>query len=111
MARGTRRRKQSVADKAAAKNPKDGNPKSMVIRIGAGEVGTSVSQLVTDVRHVMEPDTAVRLKVQHSTLLSLVEALLMCHAGTTSQQAERLRDDVRSPWRHSSSSILPFRVR
>jgi hypothetical protein len=61
--RTARRKKQSAVDKQAGK-PKDGNPKSMVIRIGAGEVGTSVSQLVTDVRHVMEPDTAVRLKVR-----------------------------------------------
>lgn len=38
-------------------------PKSMVIRIGAGEVGSSVSQLVKDVRQVMEPNTASRLKV------------------------------------------------
>ncbi|KAH6632235.1 Brix domain-containing protein [Chaetomium tenue] len=41
-------------------NSKD--PKSMVIRIGAGEVGTSISQLATDVRRVMEPGTATRLK-------------------------------------------------
>lgn len=38
-------------------------PKSMVIRVGASQVGTSVSQLVKDVRQMMEPDTAVRLKV------------------------------------------------
>ena len=38
-------------------------PKSMVIRIGAGEVGSSVSQLVKDVRDMMEPGTASRLKV------------------------------------------------
>lgn len=38
-------------------------PKSMVIRIGAGEVGPSVSQLVKDVRAMMEPSTASRLKV------------------------------------------------
>lgn len=38
-------------------------PKSMVIRIGAGEVGPSVSQLVRDVRSMMEPGTASRLKV------------------------------------------------
>jgi ribosome biogenesis protein SSF1/2 len=61
--RSARRKKQSAHDKQVQK-AKDGNPKSMVIRIGAGEVGTSVSQLVTDVRHVMEPDTAVRLKVR-----------------------------------------------
>lgn len=39
------------------------SPKSMVIRIGASEVGSSVSQLVKDVRLMMEPDTASRLKV------------------------------------------------
>lgn len=38
-------------------------PKSMVIRIGAGEVGPSISQLVSDVRLMMEPGTASRLKV------------------------------------------------
>lgn len=44
-------------------------PKSMVIRIGAGEVGPSVSQLVKDVRSVMEPDTAIRLKERRSNRL------------------------------------------
>lgn len=38
-------------------------PKSMVIRVGASQVGSSVSQLVKDVRLMMEPHTAVRLKV------------------------------------------------
>lgn len=51
---------------SAAKGKKmDGQPKSMVIRMGAGEVGASVSQLVKDVRLVMEPNTASRLKVCH----------------------------------------------
>lgn len=44
-------------------------PKSMVIRIGAGEVGPSVSQLVRDVRAMMEPDTASRLKERRSNRL------------------------------------------
>lgn len=61
--RSNQRKRQSVNDKAT-KKPNDGKPKSMVIRIGAGEVGASVSQLVKDVRQVMEPDTAVRLKVR-----------------------------------------------
>lgn len=64
MARGSsQRKKQSLTDRERAKKPQNGQPKSMVIRIGAQEVGSSVSQLVQDVRHVMEPDTAVRLKV------------------------------------------------
>lgn len=45
------------------------DPKSMVIRIGAGEVGPSVSQLVTDVRRVMEPGTASRLKERKANRL------------------------------------------
>ncbi|KAL2264130.1 hypothetical protein VTK26DRAFT_1999 [Humicola hyalothermophila] len=48
-------------------NPRD--PKSMVIRIGAGEVGTSVSQLAADVRRVMEPGTASRLKERKANRL------------------------------------------
>ncbi|EON64879.1 hypothetical protein W97_04113 [Coniosporium apollinis CBS 100218] len=47
----------------------DRSPKSMVIRIGAGEVGPSVSQLVKDVRQVMEPGTAARLKERRSNKL------------------------------------------
>ena len=44
-------------------------PKSMVIRIGAGEVGPSVSQLVKDVRLMMEPGTAARLKERRGNRL------------------------------------------
>lgn len=44
-------------------------PKSMVIRVGASEVGHSVSQLVKDVRRMMEPDTASRLKERRSNKL------------------------------------------
>ncbi|KAK0627557.1 Brix domain-containing protein [Immersiella caudata] len=53
-----------------------GDPKSMVIRIGAGEVGTSVSQLVTDVRRVMEPGTASRLKERKANRLK--DYVTMC---------------------------------
>lgn len=35
----------------------------MVIRIGAGDVGSGISQLVKDMRSVMEPETASRLSV------------------------------------------------
>ncbi|KAL8911826.1 MAG: hypothetical protein Q9171_003094 [Xanthocarpia ochracea] len=44
-------------------------PKTMVIRMGAGEVGSSVSQLVRDVRSMMEPGTASRLKERKSNKL------------------------------------------
>lgn len=45
------------------------DPKSMVIRIGAGDVGSSISQLATDVRRVMEPSTATRLKERKANRL------------------------------------------
>ncbi|KAJ1334208.1 ribosome biogenesis protein SSF1/2 [Microdochium nivale] len=45
------------------------DPKSLVIRIGAGEVGSSVSQLSKDVRQVMEPGTASRLKERRGNSL------------------------------------------
>lgn len=45
------------------------DPKSLVIRIGAGEVGASVSQLASDVRGVMEPGTASRLKERRANRL------------------------------------------
>ncbi|KAB5572167.1 Brix domain-containing protein [Coniochaeta sp. 2T2.1] len=45
------------------------DPKSMVIRIGAGEVGSSISQLAADVRRVMEPGTASRLKERRANRL------------------------------------------
>ena len=40
------------------------SPRSMVIRTGAAEVGPSVSQLAKDMRLLMEPETATRLKVR-----------------------------------------------
>ncbi|KAL8873349.1 MAG: hypothetical protein Q9174_001169 [Haloplaca sp. 1 TL-2023] len=46
-------------------------PKTMVIRVGAGEVGSSVTQLVKDVRSTMEPSTASRLRVSVPVLTSL----------------------------------------
>lgn len=58
-----------AAGKAAPTNKSSGSPKSMVIRIGAGEVGPSVSQLVKDVRSMMEPDTASRLKERRANRL------------------------------------------
>lgn len=65
----TKKRTHVRAQNATAAAAKGGaasmskTPKSMVIRVGASEVGASVSQLVKDVRTMMEPDTAVRLKV------------------------------------------------
>jgi ribosome biogenesis protein SSF1/2 len=57
------------AGKGVPVNQTSREPKSMVIRIGAGEVGPSVSQLVKDVRSMMEPGTASRLKERRANRL------------------------------------------
>jgi ribosome biogenesis protein SSF1/2 len=54
---------------AAALANETKGPKSMVIRINAGEVGPSISQLVRDTRLMMEPGTASRLKERKSNKL------------------------------------------
>ena len=82
MARRRQKRRTHVPD-ATRQNPAPQNavtaktslsaamsrtPKTMVIRVGAGEVGSSVTTLVRDVRKMMEPYTASRLKVHFSLL-------------------------------------------
>lgn len=53
-----------------ASNPgKSEGPKSFVIK--HGQVGSSLTQLVRDVRKVMEPNTASRLRVSQSHLLAM----------------------------------------
>ncbi|MCJ1310231.1 hypothetical protein MMC25_003893 [Agyrium rufum] len=59
----------SNAQGSATGNNLSKTPRSMVIRIGAGEVGPSVSQLVKDVRSLMEPDTAGKLKERRTNRL------------------------------------------
>lgn len=61
---------------AAAGHASSRDPKSMVIRIGAGEVGSSISQLAADVRKVMEPGTASRLKERRGNRLK--DYVVMC---------------------------------
>lgn len=66
-----RRRKNRTHNKgnvtAKTSNGITGDPKSFVIKHGA--VGYSIAQLVRDVRKVMEPNTATRLRVGNSLLL------------------------------------------
>ena len=95
---------------ASAKNDTSSTtrtPKSMVIRIGGSQVGTSVSQLVQDVRLMMEPHTAVRLRVSsrrvycYALFPNLVQLL-----GTKSEQIERLHDHGRTTWCYTSSPLF-----
>ena len=53
----------------APNKPGSRTPKSMVIRVGASEVGPSITQLVKDVRSMMEPETASRLKERRGNKL------------------------------------------
>ncbi|KAK3989325.1 ribosome biogenesis protein SSF1 [Cladorrhinum sp. PSN332] len=64
-----------AANNAASGHIDSKDPKSMVIRIGAGEVGSSISQLAQDVRRVMEPGTASRLKERRGNRLRDYQAM------------------------------------
>jgi hypothetical protein len=69
----TRKRKNRTHLKggvAAATTTTDGVPKSFIIK--HGQVGSSLTQLVRDVRKVMEPNTASRLKVCFRSLFSWI---------------------------------------
>ena len=73
MARPRKKRRTQVAGKHGAANAAQASgkkpPKSMVIRMGAGDVGSSISQLTKDFRVMMEPDTASRLRERKSNKL------------------------------------------
>ncbi|KAK8199883.1 brix domain-containing protein c [Phyllosticta capitalensis] len=106
----TKKRTHAGANKPrAALQPNDGNPKSMVIRVGAGEVGPSVSQLVRDMRLVMEPNTAARLKERKSNKLRDyatmagplgVTHLLLFSKSTSGNTNLRLAKSPRGPTLH-----------
>lgn len=66
MARPRKKKRTHTQIEDGATKPGRGNrrPRSMVIRMGAGDIGPSVTQLAKDFRAVMEPDTASRLRVR-----------------------------------------------
>jgi hypothetical protein len=66
-----RRRKHRTHKKAEDSGSGDGTPKSFIIK--HGQVGSSLTQLVRDVRKVMEPNTASRLRVGHTY------PIFLCH--------------------------------
>jgi hypothetical protein len=64
-------------------------PKSFVIR--HGQVGSSLTQLVRDMRRLMEPHTASRLKVCVLILIYMIATELVLQSkGEITQQAPRL---------------------
>lgn len=61
MAKRRKNRTHLKGASAQADPAADGTPKSFIIK--HGQVGQSLTQLVRDMRKVMEPNTASRLKV------------------------------------------------
>ncbi|KAK9456063.1 Brix domain-containing protein [Dipodascopsis uninucleata] len=61
------KRRQKKRTHVKAPNPLEAKtPQSMVIRAGGSKVGLSLSQLVMDVRSIMQPHTAIKLKERKS---------------------------------------------
>ncbi|KZP23664.1 Brix-domain-containing protein [Athelia psychrophila] len=98
-----------AADPATTAGPKDGLPKSFIIK--HGQVGSSLTQLVRDMRKVMEPNTASRLKERNRNklkdYLTMAPALHVTHllAFTLTPIAPSLRIV-----RLSAGPTLSFRV-
>ena len=59
---GRRRKTRTHVKQHTNGQESDGNPKSFIIK--HGQVGSSLAQLVRDLRKLMEPNTASRLKVR-----------------------------------------------
>ena len=97
-----RRRKHRTHVQAPATTAEgDGNPRSFIIK--HGQVGSSLAQLVRDLRKVMEPNTATRLKVcchliiipvslSHWHILAYMHIYLKISTGTLKKQTQRLLD-------------------
>ncbi|KAG6909842.1 hypothetical protein DXG01_015115 [Tephrocybe rancida] len=104
-----RKRKNRTHLKGVIPTPEAGVPKSFIIK--HGQVGASLTQLVRDVRKVMEPNTASRLKERNRNklkdYLTMAPALQVTHllAFTLTDIAPSLRIV-----RLSAGPTLSFRV-
>ncbi|OJA08853.1 hypothetical protein AZE42_10406 [Rhizopogon vesiculosus] len=109
MARRRKNRTHLKGAGAAAQSADDGAPKSFIIK--HGQVGSSLTQLVRDLRKVMEPNTASRLKERNRNklkdYLTMAPTLKVTHllALTLTDLAPSLRM-VRLP----AGPTLSFRV-
>ncbi|KAH7926296.1 Brix-domain-containing protein [Leucogyrophana mollusca] len=109
MARRRKNRTHLKGAGSTAQEAEDGVPKSFIIK--HGQVGSSLTQLVRDLRKVMEPNTASRLKERNRNklkdYLTLAPALKVSHliALTLTDVAPSLRI-VRLP----AGPTLSFRV-
>ncbi|ERF76268.1 hypothetical protein EPUS_04345 [Endocarpon pusillum Z07020] len=78
----------------------------MVIRMGAGEVGPSITQLAKDVRAMMEPDTASRLKVCFPA--EIHSRAKVAHSGVQERKANKLKDYISMAGPLGVSHLLLF---
>jgi ribosome biogenesis protein SSF1/2 len=76
MARRRKNRTHLKGAGVAAQSANDGAPKSFIIK--HGQVGSSLTQLVRDLRKVMEPNTASRLKVSSVHFVCLFLVAYLC---------------------------------
>ncbi|KAI0340489.1 Brix-domain-containing protein [Trametopsis cervina] len=109
MARKRKNRTHLKGGTASAPGTEEGVPKSFVIK--HGQVGTSLTQLVRDVRKVMEPNTASRLKERARNKLK--DFMTMAPAlGVTHMLAFTLTDVAPSLRivRLSAGPTLSFRI-
>lgn len=92
MAR-TKRRKTRTHVRGDASAPTAVNiPKSFVVK--HGEMGTSLTQLVRDVRKVMEPNTATRLKVSGTLQALYAQSYLIQCCFLKERSNNRLKDYI-----------------
>lgn len=115
-----RRRKTRTHNKggtaAKTSNGIPGDPKSFVIK--HGQVGYSITQLVRDMRKVMEPNTATRLRVsgflsymyflipEYSLIMFLKLIWKPTSIGTDPKQAQRLSRIRSHPGSYTSPGLL-----
>lgn len=93
--------KEAAAEAVNTDGPK--TPKSFVIR--ASEMTKSANQLVHDLRRVMEPHTASRLRVKQQKIISssIVIFIRFLFLGAKIEQVEGLHECGWSTWDHPFS--------
>ena len=90
MARKRKNRTHLKGGSALPTTPTNPSPKSFIIK--HGQVGFSITQLVRDIRKVMEPNTASRLKVPLRIHGLMLQCTLTYNQGTEQEQAQGLFD-------------------
>lgn len=109
MARRRKNRTHLKGGTASAPGTAEGVPKSFVIK--HGQVGSSLAQLVRDMRKVMEPNTATRLRVSYVLMHSSAVLNMFASEGTGQEQAKGFHDYGSYVRRHASTRVHANRRR